>query len=246
MTEPVRLAKRLAQMLACSRREAELYIEGGWVRVDGAVVETPNIKVLDQEIELDPKAKLEPALPVTLLLHKPPGYDWDEGGRSARQLLLPAGHWPGDRSTNRLLQRHFLAQVGVTPLETGASGLLVFTQDWRIRRKLAQDAARVEHEVIVDVTGDVSEAVLKQLNRAPVIEGRAMLPAKVSISRQVGSATGLRFAVKGCFPGQIAQMCTQARLAVVGMKRIRVGRIALTTLPVGQWRYLLPDRKSVV
>jgi len=240
MTEPVRLAKRLAEMLVCSRREAELYIAGGWVRVDGEVVETPNIKVLDQKIELDPKAKLEPAPPVTLLLHKPAGYDWDEGRKPARQLLLPGGHWPGDRSTNRLLQRHFLEQACVTPLEAGASGLLVFTQDWRIRRKLLQDAARVEHEVIVDVTGEVSDAVLQRLNRAPVIEGRAMLPAKVSINRQVGSATGLRFAVKGCFPGQIAQMCEQARLSVVGMKRIRVGRIALVALPEGQWRYLLP------
>ena len=41
MTEPVRLAKRLAAQLPCSRREAELYITGGWVKVDGQVVEAP-------------------------------------------------------------------------------------------------------------------------------------------------------------------------------------------------------------
>ena len=29
MSEPVRLAKRVAALLPCSRREAELYIEGG-------------------------------------------------------------------------------------------------------------------------------------------------------------------------------------------------------------------------
>ena len=40
MTEPVRLSKRVADMVPCSRREAEQYIEGGWVRVDGQVVET--------------------------------------------------------------------------------------------------------------------------------------------------------------------------------------------------------------
>jgi 23S rRNA pseudouridine2604 synthase len=41
MTTPVRLAKRLAATLPCSRREAELYIAGGWVTVDGLVVEEP-------------------------------------------------------------------------------------------------------------------------------------------------------------------------------------------------------------
>ena len=48
MSEPVRLSKRLAELIACSRREAELYIEGGWVLVDGEVVEEPQFKVLQQ------------------------------------------------------------------------------------------------------------------------------------------------------------------------------------------------------
>ena len=240
MTEPIRLAKRLAEMLACSRRQAELYIEGGWVRVDGEVVETPNVKVQDQSIELDADARLEPTLPVTLLLHKPPGFDWDDGRQPARALLLSASRWSGDRSSNRWLKRHLLEQVCVTPLEPGASGLLVFTQDWRIRRKLQEDAARVEHELIVDVAGDVTESALRQLNRAPVVDGRAMVPAKVSISRQVDAVTGLRFAVKGSRPGQIAQMCAATGLSVLGMKQIRVGRIALAALPSRHWRYLLP------
>ena len=37
MTDPIRLSKRLAELVGCSRREAELYIEGGWVSVDGKV-----------------------------------------------------------------------------------------------------------------------------------------------------------------------------------------------------------------
>ena len=58
MTEPVRLAKRLAEMLACSRREAEQYIAGGFVRVDGVVVEEPQHRVQDQKIEISPDATL--------------------------------------------------------------------------------------------------------------------------------------------------------------------------------------------
>ena len=77
MTEPVRLSKRVADMVPCSRREAEQYIEGGWVRVDGQVVETPQFRVGTQTVVIDPKASLAPLLPVTLLLHKPAGFEAD-------------------------------------------------------------------------------------------------------------------------------------------------------------------------
>ena len=68
MTAPVRLAKRLAATLPCSRREAELYIAGGWVMVDGLVVEAPQFMVSEQKIELHPDASLTPAEPATILL----------------------------------------------------------------------------------------------------------------------------------------------------------------------------------
>lgn len=240
MTEPVRLAKRLAEMLACSRREAEQYIEGGWVRVNGKVVETPQFKVSDQKVELDPQAKLSPITPVTLLLHKPAGYDFSGEGKSASQLLQPDRRAITDRSGMRVVQRHLLQQLCVTPLETAATGLLVFTQDYPIRRKLLEDAALVENEVMVEVKGDVQPQILQRLNRAPVIDGRAMLPSKVSINSQTGGVTGLRFAIKGSFPGQIAQMCDTAGLAILSIKRIRVGRVPLAGLLSGQWRYLMP------
>lgn len=249
-----RLAKRVAEMLPCSRREAEQYIEGGFVTVDGVMVDLPQFRVLTQHIAVSPNAKLEEAKPMTLLLHKPTGFEAQENEQegspvlsaarlqpqSAVALLTLASRFAADRATERPLRRHFVQQLCVTPLETGASGLLVFSQDFRIKRKLQEDAARVEHEIMVDVTGEVTPEALEWLNRAPVIDGRAMLPAKVSLSRQDEKTTGLRFAVKGCYPGQIAQMCETVNLRVVGMKRIRIGRLPLAGLPVGQWRYLLP------
>jgi len=244
MTEPIRLAKHLAALRDCSRREAEQLIEGGWVQVDGVVVDVPQHRVLPtQSVVVDPKAKPGPALPVTLLLHKPPGYEAGaQPGKAgpALQLLQPARRSPADRSNERPLTRHFSHQTCVTPLETAASGLVVFTQDGRVQRKLLEDAAFVEHELIVEVRGQVSPEALAQLNRAPVVDGRAMLPAKVSISRDSPDTTGLRFATKGHWPGQVAQMCAAAQLQLTAMKRIRVGRLALAGLEPGQWRYLMP------
>jgi 23S rRNA pseudouridine2604 synthase len=39
-------------------------------------------------------------------------------------------------------------------------------------------------------------------------------------------------------PGQIEHMCRAVGLEVVAMKRIRIGRISMASLPAGQWRYL--------
>lgn len=244
--EGVRLARRVAELAGCSRREAELYIEGGWVRVDGAVVETPQFRVLDQTVELDPAARRQPVTapaPVTFVLHKPPGAIATAAAgqpRAAIDLLRPEQRDPRDRSGIRPLQRHLRGLELVTPLETAASGLLVYTQDWRVKRKLVEEGALVEHEVMVDVRGTVSPQALQQLNRAPVIEGHAMAPARVSVNRQTGDVTGLRFALKGYGPGQLAQMCTAAGLDILAIKRLRIGRLPLSGLPEGQWRYLMP------
>jgi phosphoenolpyruvate synthase/pyruvate phosphate dikinase len=124
-----------------------------------------------------------------------------------------------------------------------ASGLIVFTQDERIRRKLRDEAALMEHETMVDVVGRVSPEALARLNATPIVDGRAMLSAKVSISRQTDALTGLRFAIKGCYPGQIAQMCETAGLTVSAVRRIRIGRLPVAGLPMGQWRYLLAYEK---
>lgn len=252
MTEPVRLdqrlAKRLAEMLSCSRREAEQYIEGGWVRVDGVVVEEPQFRVLDQKIELDRDASLLALTPVTVLLHKPAGFasGLDDGARRpatpAADLLTLDNRAKDDRSGIRPLKKHFSSQALATPLATLASGLVVFTQDWRVARKLSEDASVMEHEVIVDVTGTPTGGGLERLNRIEhgfTFNGVLLPPAKVSWQNE----TRLRFALKGERPGQIAYMCECIGLSVQAMKRIRVGRVPMSSLAVGQWRYLLPNER---
>ena len=243
MTETVRLAKRLAEMLPCSRREAEQYIEGGWVRVDGVMVEEPQFRVLGQKIELDPDASLLALTQVTLLLHKPAGYAAGlegQGGAAlpaAAQLLTAENRAKDDHSGIGLLKKHFSAQTLLTPLATPASGLLVFSQDWRISRKLSEDAAVLEHEVIVDVAGELIAGGLPRLNRVDhgfTFNGVLLPSAKVSWQNE----TRLRFALKGERPGQIAYMCECVGLKVLAMKRIRVGRVPMSSLPLGQWRYL--------
>jgi len=239
MTEPVRLAKRLAELVPCSRREAELYIVGGWVMVDGQVVEEPQFKVSQQKVELHPDARPTLVEPVTILLHQPPGHDADMGASSAQQLLTADARAADDPSGILMLKQHFARLTPTVPLEANSSGLLVFTQDWRVARKLIDDAATVEQEVIVEVAGEMVPDGLKCLNHKLVFNGRTLPPAKVSWQNE----TRLRFALKGAQPGQIAHMCNSVGLKVLTMKRIRIGRVSMAKLQPGQWRYLAPHER---
>jgi 23S rRNA pseudouridine2604 synthase len=239
MTDSVRLAKRVAELRACSRREAELLITGGWVRVDGVVVEEPQSRVTDQRVDIDPAAKPDEAEPVTLLLHKAPRHDLSDGDQPASQLLGPATLWANDTSSIRPLKKHFAQLTLCVPLESAASGLVVFTQDWRVARKLTEDAATLEHEVIVEVAGELDAAGLKRLNKGIPFQGRT--PPAIRVSWQ--SETRLRVALKGAQPGQIAHLCEAVGLTVLSMKRIRLGRVPLGKLPAGQWRYLGKDER---
>ena len=230
----MRLSKRLAEQISCSRREAEIYIEGGFVTVDGKVIEEPQFRVGEQVIALSPDAVLTGVEAVTLLVHQV-----RVDSVLAPAIIGPENHDDDDLSGIPLLKRHFAHQQSVLPLEENAVGLVVMTQDWRVQRKLVDNAATVEQEYVVDVTGDLSGVDLKALDRRISMNGRELPQAKVSMQNE----TRLRIAVKGPRPGQIAFLCGHAGLNAVAIKRIRIGRIAMGKLPAGQWRYLPADEK---
>ena len=244
MTEPVRLAKRLAEQLACSRSEAEKYIEGGWVRVDGQVVVEPMARVTTQKITVDSDASLLVSPTVTLLLHKPVGFTagLDAGPNAKAQpaltLLTRENHAADDRSGIRPLKKHFAQLRLATPMDSRSSGLVVYTQDGRVVRKLEEDADLIEHEVIVEVAGDVTPGMLRKLADPVQYVEKILTAAKVSISSNTDTETRLRFALKGERPGQIDYLCESAGLQIRSVKRIRVARVAMTALTPGQWRYL--------
>lgn len=237
-----RLAKRVAEQAKCSRSQAEQYIEGGWVRVDGQVVEAAGARVLPaQVIELDKNASLLGLQSVTILMHKPVGYDSGEGRNPALLLLSPekmAKDVNVADSGIRFLQRHFANLTPTTPLPVEASGLIVFTQDFRIARKLNDDADRVEQECLVQVEGELTDQAIDRLCHGLHFNGVPLPPIKVSLAQQTESETWLRFAFKGIRPGQIPQMCERVGLRVLAIKRIRIGRMPMSDLAVGEWRYL--------
>ncbi|NMX61110.1 RNA-binding protein [Pseudomonas sp. WS 5059] len=235
MTDPIRLSKRLIELVGCSRREAELFIEGGWVSVDGEVIDEPQFKVTTQKVELDPEAKATAPEPVTILFHAPAGVDVDSAMQSLSAETLSEEH----RFSKRPLKGHFLRLTASADLQAKASGLLVFTQDWKILRKLTADAAKIEQEYVVEVSGDVAAHGLNRLAHGLMYKGKELPAVKASWQNE----NRLRFALKNPQPGIIALFCEAIGLKVVAIRRIRIGGVSIGKVPVGQWRYMSGKEK---
>ncbi|MBL0422232.1 RNA-binding protein [Ramlibacter sp. AW1] len=229
--EAVRLSKRVAALVPCSRADAERYIEGGWVRVDGVITDQPQERVRPgQAVSLDAGASLLALAPLTLLLHQPAGAD--------PVLPPPEQRWASD-SGPRVTPSQLRQLQPLMPLPPGAGGLAVYSQDRRVLRKLTQDANFVEQELLVDVTGHLAEGGLARLSHGLVLRGQPLPPIRASWQ----SEQRLRLAIKGLDPVHVGWMCAQVGLQLVQLRRLRLGRVPLAGLPQGQWRTLLPHER---
>ncbi|HSD37854.1 MAG TPA: pseudouridine synthase [Rhodocyclaceae bacterium] len=234
----VRLSKRMAELGLCSRREADDYIERGWVKVDGVVIDELGSKIMpDQTIELTPIAETTQTQRVTILLHKPVGYvsgQAEDGYEPASVLITPENHWEEDPIKRRVEARHLRKLAPAGRLDIDSTGLLVLTQDGRIAKQLIGEKSDVEKEYLVRVEGPLSFDDLKLLNHGLMLDGVALQPAKVSWQNE----DQLRFALREGRKRQIRRMCELVGLHVVGLKRVRIGQVKLAKLPPGKWRYL--------
>jgi 23S rRNA pseudouridine2604 synthase len=236
--DKIRVSKLMAERGLCSRREADGYIERGWVYVDGVRVTELGTRIdPSQTITLAAPARQQQRHRVTILLHKPIGYvsaQAEKGHSPAIALIKSDTQERRGRDDMRFNRNHLNGLAPAGRLDIDSTGLLVLTQDGRIARKLIGADSEIEKEYLVRVEGDLAERGMALLNHGLSLDGEALKPARVS--RQ--NADQLRFVLKEGKKRQIRRMCELVGLRVVGLKRVRIGRVMLGDLPLGRWRYL--------
>ncbi len=250
----LRLSKLMSEKGLASRREADEWIEQGWVRVDGEVVAELGTRVFpDQVITIDPLARTQQAQRVTILIHKPIGYvsgQAEDGYEPAVALIKPESRWSDDKLPIQLTRGHLRNLAPAGRLDIDSTGLLVLTQDGRVAKQLIGEDSGIEKEYLVrvvamgqeeaeNVSAIVPPEAIEQLRFGLELDGRQLKPAQVSWQNE----QQLRFVLREGRKRQIRRMCEQVGLKVVGLKRVRMGRITLGKLPQGQWRFLRPDER---
>ena len=247
MTESVRLSKRMSELGLCSRREADEWIERGWVKVDGVTVSQLGSKVLPhQRITVERQASAQQARRVTVLLNKPMGYvsgQAEDGYKPAVVLVTAASRWKEDKAPTQFHPSQLRSLVPAGRLDIDSVGLLVLTQDGRIAKQLIGEDTSIEKEYLVRVRytkpGRLPDSDLKLLNHGLSLDGKKLLPAQVRWQNE----DQLRFVLREGKKRQIRRMCEAVGLKVLGLKRVRIGHVTLGDLPPGQWRYLGSDEK---
>ncbi len=253
--ELIRLNKRLADLGFCSRREADSWIERGWVQVNGQTAGM-GVKVSPQDqVRVDKKAENQQQQLATILLHKPIGFvsaQAEHGYETAASLIEPRSLWlPPEVKPSQA--RRFSPQIlrGLAPagrLDIDSTGLLVLTQDGRVAKSIIGEQSDISKEYLVRVSWQGQERDIAQrfpatelalLRHGLSLDGQALKPAQVDWQ----NGEQLRFVLTEGKKRQIRRMCEAVGLRVIGLKRIRIGRIMLGNLPLGAWRFLLPHER---
>ena len=146
-----------------------------------------------------------------------------QDGRVARQLI-------GEDSE---MEKEYLVRVAYTGHEnTAAASAASATYGGKATQLSSIDE---NDRVTSNVQAIFPKAQLERLRHGLSLDGQALKPAKVSWQNE----TRLRFARKELSSRLITLLCERAGLSVVSIKRIRIGRIPMAGLAVGQWRYLM-------
>jgi 23S rRNA pseudouridine2604 synthase len=185
-----------------------------------------------------------------VLLNKPMGFvsgQAEDGYQPALVLVTAANRWAEDKMPLKFHHGHLRHLAPAGRLDIDSTGLLVLTQDGRIAKQLVGEDSRVEKEYLVRVRAQREDERdlpfppenMRLLQHGLELDGRRLKPARVSWANE----DQLRFVLREGRKRQIRRMCELVGLEVLGLKRVRIGSVALGKLPPGQWRYLRQDER---
>jgi len=222
-----RLHKVMARAGVASRRRCEELIAAGRVTVNGEVVSTPGSQVdpTRDHIEVDGQPIHAVAEHSYVLLYKPAGY-------------LATAHDLQGRPTVLDLLRSAKRLYPVGRLDLDSEGLLLLTDDGELAQRLTHPSYEHEKEYEVWVEGWPSPHALKRLRQGIELEDGFTWPAQVTVLRQEGGGTWLRFVIHEGRKRQLRRMCAAVGHPVQRLIRVRMGPLILGGLQPGQHRAL--------
>ncbi len=218
----MRLHKFLSRAGICSRRQGEIYIKDGRVKVNNRVVTEVGTKVdaENDRVEVDGKLIETIQTPVYIVLNKPRGY------------VTSCSH-PGEKIVLDLIDiPERIYPVG--RLDKDSSGLLILTNDGRLHHRLSHPSFDHEKEYDVVLTKPILEGALRRMAEGLPMMGTKTRPAKI---KRVSSKR-FRIVLKEGKNRQVRRMVRKVGSQVARLQRIRVSNITIGGLAEGKWRFL--------
>ncbi|MEG0771407.1 MAG: pseudouridine synthase [Clostridia bacterium] len=227
--EKIRLSKALAQSGVCSRRNADVLIEEGKVKVNGKVaIIGDKVDVSQDKIMVDNKAiRYNVGKKSYFVLNKPRGYITTMKDEMDRKNI------------SDLIKGISSRVVYAGRLDRESEGMLFLSDDGEMINKLTHPSTHLPKTYRVTVQGLVSLEVLKSLRTGVRLDdGYVTAPAEVKVRTEKEDRTVLTLTIFEGKNRQIRRMCDALGFDVLQLKRIAIGNIRIGSLKTGQYRML--------
>ena len=225
-SEGIRLNKFIAHAGICSRREADMHIKIGAVKVNNKVMTEMGYKVKPtDEVQFDGQ-RLKAEKPTYVLLNKPKGCIATTRDEKGRKTVM-------DLVANATKARI----VPVGRLDRPTTGLLLFTNDGDLAKKLTHPSTGVKKLYHVVLDKNVSGQHLQNIKEGITLDDGGIKADEVSYvqgasKREVGIAlhSGRNRIVRRIFEYLGYEVITLDRVLFAGLTK--------KDLPRGHWRHL--------
>ncbi|MCK4695550.1 MAG: rRNA pseudouridine synthase, partial [Candidatus Cloacimonetes bacterium] len=136
------------------------------------------------------------------------------------------------------LKTHLFA---VGRLDYMSEGLLLLTNDGDYANRIIHPRNKLPKLYRVVAKGILNFEQVRKLRDGVMIEGKKTKPAVVFVKKNYNDKTNLKITIFEGRKRQIRKMLKSVGSEVLELKRLQIGNLKLGKLPVGMWRWLLPN-----
>lgn len=220
-----RIAKVIARSGLCSRREAERWIENGWVKVNGKPIHSAALDVLPTD-EVTVKgtplaAKEDPRL---WIYYKPTGLVTTHNDPEGRPTVFQA------------LGKSLPRVISIGRLDMNTEGLLLLTNDGEVARHIELPSTGWKRRYRARVYGPISEEAIAMLAKGVTVEGIKYAPIQLKIEEGTGRNRWVSVTLSEGKNREIRKVFEHIGCKVNRLIRVAYGSFQLGNLTLGEVR----------
>ena len=222
---PIRLNKYIANAGICSRREADVLIATGAIKVNGEIVTEMGHKVMPTDEVRYGDRILQREKPVYVLLNKPKDYITttdDERGRANVMELVK------DACEERIYP--------VGRLDRDTTGLLLFTNDGDLTKKLTHPSSAIEKTYHVELDKDFVSVDMGLLRQGIELSDGIIVPDDVQYVNDSKKDIGIT--IHSGKNRIVRRIFESLGYEVVKLDRVIFAGLTKKDLSRGRWRFL--------
>ncbi len=227
--DEMRLNKYIANSGVCSRREADIYIQSGNVKVNGVPIVEMGYLVKPTDVVNFDGSLLTPERKEYILLNKPKNFTTaeDEGQEMRNVFELVRG------STNAKI-----APVG--RMDKNTTGLLLFTNDTDMIRKFSLPNQKSSKIYQVSLDKNLKFEDLEKAEKGLTIDGHKVAVEEITyIEKEPKTEIGLKIRTSNI--KVVRNIFEHLGYNVLRIDRVSFAGLTKKNLPRGNWRMLTPQ-----